>query len=44
MLTVGEGLLEVILFTIFCLKWSVKERYLAKTLLAILQKFLYENN
>ena len=39
----AEGILQVVLFTVFCFRWSVKNS-VAKILLAIWEIFLFENN
>ena len=40
----AKGILQAVLFTIFCFKWSVKEHCFTKILLAIPGTFIYENN
>ena len=40
----AEGILQVVLFRVFCFKWSVKKHFAGKTLQGIWERFLYENN
>ena len=40
----AEGLLQVVLFTGLCFKWSVKKHCIAKNLQRIWETFTYENN
>ena len=40
----GDGVLQVVLFTVLWFKWSVKKCCIAKVLLAIWEIFLNENN
>ena len=41
---VSEDLLQVVLFTILCFKWSVKKHCVANILYGIWERFLHENN
>ena len=40
----AKGALQVALFTVWCLKWSVKKRWIPKILQEIWEPFLHENN
>ena len=40
----AAGTVYVVLFTVLCLKWSVKKRFIPKILQGIWETFFYENN
>ena len=40
----AEGILQVVLFTVLCFKWSVKKHCVTKILQGSWERFLYENS